>query len=241
MKLKNCILYEDNHLIILNKPAGILVQGDNTGDVPLSEEVKSYLKKEYHKPGKVFVGVIHRLDRPTSGCIVYARTSKALSRMTQIFAKRELTKTYWALASSSSLSSGGTLINYIEKKEQANKVICHTSPHGKAKRAELDYQELAKFGSTSLYEIQLKTGRKHQIRAQFGLKGAKIVGDLKYGYPLPNNDKSICLHSKSIAFVHPVSLKSIKIEASLPQSDEWLHVNNWLKKKSNFCGGITLF
>jgi 23S rRNA pseudouridine1911/1915/1917 synthase len=221
MKLESRILYEDNHLLIINKPAGVLVQGDSTGDIPISEWAKAYLKKKYNKPGNVFIGVVHRLDRPTSGCLILARTSKALSRMTKIFADRAIKKTYWAIVSPPPYKNKDSLIHYIEKREDVNKVVCSRSPAPKAKEAILDYRKIKIVGSQAVIEIELKTGRKHQIRAQFSSIGSKIVGDLKYGYPYANDDKSICLHCRSVGFTHPVSKKYLEIRAPIPQISEW--------------------
>ena len=221
MKLESRILYEDNHLLIINKPAGMLVQGDSTGDIPISEWAKAYLKKKYNKPGNVFIGVVHRLDRPTSGCLILARTSKALSRMTKIFAERAIRKTYWAIVSPPPYKNKDSLIHYIEKRENVNKVVCSRAPAPKAKEAVLDYRKIKIVGSQAVIEIELKTGRKHQIRAQFSSTGSKIVGDLKYGYPYANDDKSICLHCRSVGFTHPVSKKYLEIRAPIPQISEW--------------------
>ncbi len=221
MNIGEYILYEDNHLIIVNKPAGLLVQGDDTGDAPLSELTKKYIKEKYHKPGNVFTGVIHRLDRPTSGCIVLARTSKALSRMTRLFADRSIKKTYWAVVSPLLNRKRDTLIHHIEKREDKNKVICSQVSNFRTKEAELSYKTLKTIGTQAIVEIELKTGRKHQIRAQMSAIGSIVVGDLKYGYPYPNDDKSICLHSRSLAFIHPVSQNYMEIKAPLPKIREW--------------------
>ena len=215
------ILYEDNHIIIINKPSGLLVQGDATGDVPLLELLKAYLKKKYNKPGKVFLGTIHRLDRPASGCIVYAKTSKALTRMTQLFAKREIKKEYLALTAKANIPSEGTLINYIAKQTSKNKVVCLDKQTPESKKAELKFEVMVKFSDSLLLRVDLKTGRKHQIRVQLSKMGCPIAGDLKYGFDKPNSDKSICLHCLSLDFIHPVSQNSIKVISPLPAIKEW--------------------
>ena len=231
--LDELLLYEDNHLIAFNKPAGLLVQGDQTRDKPLVELCKEYLKIKYSKPGNVFSGVIHRLDRPTSGCIVLAKTSKALSRMTRMFAERKVDKKYLAISSRSKYANSGTLINFIEKLDSKNKVVCYQRPKKNAKRAELDYEVLEHFGNTSLIKVLLKTGRKHQIRSQLSKIGANIVGDLKYGYEFPNQDKSICLHCSSLEFNHPVTKDSIRLECMPPFIPEWQDANQWIESNGN--------
>jgi len=215
------VLYEDNHIIVCNKPAGMLVQGDSTGDIPLLEHLKTYIKKKYNKPGNVFLGTVHRLDRPTSGCIVFAKTSKALSRLTQMFAKREIEKIYWALTSKTNIPTNGALVHFIEKNASKNIVLCHNSETKTSKRAELEYKIIRKLRSSLFIEVNLKTGRKHQIRAQLSKIKCPIVGDLKYGFDKPNRDKSICLHCRSLSFIHPVSKKSIEVKAKLPEIPEW--------------------
>lgn len=232
MNFDQFVLHEDNHLLVINKPAGLLVQGDKTGDNPISELAKDYLKEKFNKPGNVFIGVPHRLDRPTSGCLVLTRTSKALSRMTKIFADREIVKEYWALVSPPPKNNEANLIHYIEKNESKNKVICYSHPTNKSKHAELSYKVLNRTGTEALLSINLKTGRKHQIRAQLSKTGIKIVGDLKYGYSLPNSDKSICLHCRSLSFTHPVSKEVLKIVSPLPEISEWNLGHQYLEKQS---------
>jgi len=221
MKSACDILYEDNHIIVCNKPAGMLVQGDRTGDIPLSEHLKIYIKKKYNKPGNVFLGTVHRLDRPTSGCIVFAKTSKALTRLTQMFAKREVEKIYWTLTRKTNIPITGKLVHFIEKNTVKNEVLCHNKETKTSKRAELDYIIIRKLQTSLFIEVNLKTGRKHQIRAQLSKIKCPIVGDLKYGFDKPNRDKSICLHCRSLSFIHPVSKKTIQVTANLPHIPEW--------------------
>jgi len=230
--LEKQLLYEDNHIIIFNKSAGLLVQGDATQDTPLVDLCKSYLKEKYNKPGNVFCGVVHRLDRPTSGCIILAKTSKGLSRMSKLFKDRSIKKVYWALTSHKKIPPEGTLTHYIEKYSDKNKVKCHTHERDGAKKAILNYQVIADFGDKLLFEIDLKTGRKHQIRAQLKTLQCSIVGDLKYGYAMPNLDKSICLHCRSMIFIHPVSKEQIRVECLPPDIAEWNEVKYWAKNAS---------
>ncbi|MBS1952323.1 MAG: RNA pseudouridylate synthase, group 1 [Cytophagales bacterium] len=215
------VLYEDNHLLAINKQAGELVQGDETGDVPLVERCKHYLKKKYHKPGDVFLGVVHRLDRPVSGVVIFARTTKALERMNTLFRERETKKTYWAIVRHKPAKECGTLIHWIIKNEKTNKVTAYTKENKEGQRSELSYQLLKEKDGFFLLEINPVTGRPHQIRVQLASLGCPIVGDLKYGYPQPNQDKSICLHARQLQFVHPVKKEKILIEALLPTNEYW--------------------
>ncbi|MBO4403034.1 MAG: RluA family pseudouridine synthase [Bacteroidales bacterium] len=215
------ILYEDNHLIAINKRNGELVQGDKTGDEALNERVKAYLKEKYQKPGNVFCGVIHRIDRPVSGIVLFAKTSKALSRMNQMVKERNIVKTYWAIVQNQPPQTDGTLIHYLRKIEAKN--YSETALHEKKGflRAELDYRVLAHSDHYNLLEIKLKTGRHHQIRAQLSAIGCPIKGDLKYGAPRSNPDGSISLHVKELIFQHPVSKQELHLSAPLPEETLW--------------------
>ncbi len=218
------IIYEDNHLIAINKSAGALVQGDETGDRPLSEEVKRYIKDRYKKPGEVFLGVIHRLDRPVSGVVVFARTSKALERMNKLFQDRKIEKTYWAITALRPEPLSGHLKHFILKDSTKNisKAYDRLSNRAKdAKESLLDYDTIAQIGTHTLLEVRLLTGRPHQIRVQLAKIGCSIRGDLKYGFPTANEDASICLHCRKLAFEHPVTKKRIEITADVPDNQYW--------------------
>src|SRR5210317_732158 len=197
------ILFEDNHIIIVNKRPGDIVQGDKTGDIPLSELVKQYIAKKYEKPGAVYLGVVHRLDRPTSGIVVFARTSKALSRMNKIFADRKATKTYWAVVKNTPAKESDTLIHYLKRNTKQNKSYAYNKEIPDSKKAILHYTVVKKLDNYSLLEIDLETGRHHQIRSQLTAIGSPIKGDLKYGSDRSNKDGSIHLHSRKIEFIHP--------------------------------------
>lgn len=214
------ILFEDNHLIVVNKNAGELVQGDFTGDKPLLELLRDYIKVKYEKPGNVFLGLVHRLDRPTSGVVIFAKTSKALARMNSIFEKREVDKTYWALVREQPPKKQDRLVNYLKKDQKKNKSFSYSNDKNGAKKAVLSYEVLGRSESYHLLEIKLETGRHHQIRAQLAEIGCPIKGDLKYGFPRSNKDASISLHARNISFIHPVSKEAINIEAPLPNSDK---------------------
>lgn len=215
------VVYEDNHLIIVNKAAGEIVQGDKTGDKPLSEMVKDYLREKYGKPGNVFCGVIHRLDRPVSGLVVFAKTSKALARMNAMFQNREVEKTYWAITRQTPPKESDTLVHYITSTERNNKSYASVEPRQGALKAVLDYRLLARTGYYSLLEVQLHTGRKHQIRVQLSAMGCPIRGDLKYGAHRSNPDGSISLQSHRLKFVHPVSKKIVDVVAPVPKETLW--------------------
>lgn len=215
------VVYEDNHIIIVNKTASEIVQGDKTGDVPLSETVKQYLKEKYHKPGNVFIGVTHRLDRPVSGLVVFAKTSKALSRLNEMFKNSEVKKTYWAIVKQTPAETEGELVNYLVRNEKQNKSYAYDIEKPGSKKAILHYRLIARSDNYSLLEVDLKTGRHHQIRCQLAKMGCPIKGDLKYGFPRSNPDGSICLHARRVRFVHPVSKELIDVVAPVPSDNLW--------------------
>ncbi|TWV09897.1 RNA pseudouridine synthase [Bacteroidaceae bacterium HV4-6-C5C] len=215
------VVYEDNHIIIVNKTASEIVQGDKTGDIPLSETVKQYLKEKYNKPGNVFVGVAHRLDRPVSGLVVFAKTSKALSRLNEMFKNSEVKKTYWAIIKTPPKEIEGELINYLVRNDRQNKSYAHDQEVSNSKKAILHYRLIGKSENYYLLEIDLKTGRHHQIRCQLAKMGCPIKGDLKYGFPRSNPDGSICLHARYVRFVHPVSKEQIEVAAPVPEGNLW--------------------
>ena len=215
------ILHEDNHLIIINKRVGDLVQGDKTGDKPLSEIVKEYIKEKYNKPGEVFLGVVHRLDRPTSGIVVFARTSKALTRMNELFSNRETRKTYWAVVKNKPLKSEDTLVHFIKRNEKNNTSKAHLKEVPDSKSAVLDYTIIKSLDNYFALEINLHTGRHHQIRAQLSAIGCPIKGDLKYGFDRSNSDGGIHLHARKLVFNHPVSKENLTILAATPDDLIW--------------------
>ena len=203
------VVYEDNHIIVVAKESGEIVQGDKTGDTPLSETVKQYIKEAYAKPGDVFLGVVHRLDRPVSGLVMFARTSKALARLDKMFAEGQVHKTYWAITKNCPAELQGTLVHWLVRNEQQNKSYAYDREVPHSKRAELDYRVIGRSDNYFLLEVNLKTGRHHQIRCQLAKMGCPIKGDLKYGAKRSNPDGSICLQAHSMQFVHPVSKKEI--------------------------------
>ena len=215
------VVYEDNHVIIVHKESGEIVQGDKTGDKPLSETVKDYIRDKYHKPGNVFLGVVHRLDRPVAGLVVFARTSKALSRLNDMFRNGEVHKTYWAITRNKPAEDEGTLVNWIVRNEKQNKSYVYDKEVPEAKRAELKYRVIAYTENYHLLEVHLLTGRHHQIRCQLAHMDCAIKGDLKYGAPRSNPDGSISLLSREVAFIHPVSKKEIKAESLIPDDRLW--------------------
>lgn len=215
------VLYEDNHIIIVNKTASEIVQGDKTGDTPLSEIVKQYLKEKYQKPGNVFIGVTHRLDRPVSGLVVFAKTSKALGRLNEMFRVGEVKKTYWAIVKNMPPEPEGELVHYLVRNEKQNKSYAYDSEKPGSKKAILHYRLIGRSDNYCLLEVDLKTGRHHQIRCQLAKMGCPIRGDLKYGFPRSNPDGSICLHARRVRFVHPVSKELIEVVASVPDSNLW--------------------
>ena len=215
------VVYEDNHIIIVNKRASEIVQGDKTGDTPLSETVKLYLKEKYHKPGNVFLGVTHRLDRPVSGLVVFAKTSKALARINEQFRNGEVHKTYWAIVKNRPPHDEGELVGWLVKNERQNKSYAYDREVPGAKKAVLRYRLIAASQQYFLLEVRLLTGRHHQIRCQLAHMGCPIKGDLKYGAARSNPDGSICLHSRSVCLVHPVSKETIEVVAPVPDGVLW--------------------
>ena len=215
------VVYEDNHLIIVNKTASEIVQGDKTGDTPLSETVKQYIKEKYAKPGNVFLGVVHRLDRPVSGLVVFAKTSKALARLNEMFRNSEVKKTYWAIVKQRPPQDEGELVNYLVRNEKQNKSYAYDKEVKNSKKAVLHYRLIGNSQNYFLLEVDLKTGRHHQIRCQLAKMGCPIKGDLKYGFARSNSDGSICLHAHRVKFVHPVSKELIDVTAPLPPGNLW--------------------
>ncbi len=215
------VLFEDNHLVIVNKKSGDIVQGDKTGDKPLSDVVKEYIKEKYNKPGEVFLGVVHRLDRPTSGIIIFARTSKALERLNKMLRERTISKTYWAVVKNTPLKEKDSLIHFLKKNPKNNKSTVFTKETDASKKAILHYSAIKKLDNYSLLEIDLETGRHHQIRAQLAYIGSPIKGDLKYGASRSNKDGSIHLHARKISFTHPVSKENISVLAPIPNETIW--------------------
>jgi 23S rRNA pseudouridine1911/1915/1917 synthase len=215
------ILHEDNHIIVVNKRVGDIVQGDKTGDKPLSEVVKEYIKEQYNKPGEVFLGVVHRLDRPTTGIVVFARTSKALTRLNELFSNRETQKTYWAVVKNKLPKSEDTLVHYLKRNEKNNTSKAHIKEIPESKKASLEYKIIKELDNYFALEINLHTGRHHQIRAQLAAIGCPIKGDLKYGFNRSNPDGGIHLHARKLVFIHPVTKETLEIIASTPKDAIW--------------------
>ncbi len=215
------IIYEDNHLLIVNKPSGMLAQGDETGDMPLAEHAKLYLKEQYNKQGNIFCGVVHRLDRPVSGLVVLAKTSKALERMNLLFQQRQVQKTYWAIVKKRPMQDEGHLTHWLLKDSAKNMVKAYAKEVAGSQKAELDFKVLREHEGHYLLEVNPITGRPHQIRVQLASLGAIIKGDLKYGFPIAAPDGRIYLHSRSIHFVHPVQKQEMYFEAALPEDRFW--------------------
>jgi 23S rRNA pseudouridine1911/1915/1917 synthase len=215
------VLFEDNHIIIVNKRAGDITQGDKTGDKPLSDVVKEYVKDKYNKPGLVFIGTVHRLDRPTSGVVIFARTSKALERLNKMLRDKVIHKTYWALVKNPPKKTSDTLINFLKKDTKKNKSFVYKKEIEGSKNAILHYIVIKKLEHYFLVEIDLETGRHHQIRTQLSYIGSAIKGDLKYGFPRSNKDGSISLHARKIKFTHPVSKEEVEITAPTPPDVIW--------------------
>lgn len=215
------VIYEDNHLIAVNKRASDIVQGDKTGDIPLSELVKKYLKEKYNKPGEVFCGVIHRLDRPVSGIVLFAKTDKSLTRMNALFRTREIVKTYWAITGNKPAEDSGLLVHWLKKNEKTNKSHATRFEVAGSLKSETEYKLLAASDRYFLLEVQPHTGRHHQIRVQLASMGCVIKGDLKYGAPRSNKDASICLHARKLEFIHPVKKEPVTIIAEVPDDPLW--------------------
>ena len=215
------ILHEDNHIIVVNKRVGDIVQGDKTGDKPLSEVVKEYIKNKYNKPGEVFLGVVHRLDRPTTGIVVFARTSKALTRLNELFSKRETQKTYWAVVKNKPPKTQDNLVHFLKRNEKNNTSKAHVKEIPESKKASLDYKIIKELQNYFALEINLHTGRHHQIRAQLSAIGCPIKGDLKYGFDRSNPDGGIHLHARKLVFIHPVTKVSTEIIAPTPNEVIW--------------------
>ena len=215
------ILHEDNHIIVINKRVGDIVQGDKTGDKPLSEVVKEYIKDKYNKPGEVFLGVVHRLDRPTTGIVVFAKTSKALTRLNELFSNRETQKTYWAIVKNKPAKNEDKLIHYLKRNEKNNTSKAHLKEVPDSKLASLDYKIIKELNNYFALEINLHTGRHHQIRAQLQAIGSSIKGDLKYGFDRSNTDGGIHLHARKLSFIHPVTKENITIIAPTPTDVLW--------------------
>ena len=219
------ILFEDNHLIIVNKQSGDIIQGDKTGDTPLSEIVKEYIKEKYNKPGNVFLGVVHRLDRPTTGVVVFAKTSKALERFNKMLRDKTVNKTYWAVVKNKPTKEIDTLTGYLKKNPKNNKSTSYSSEIEGSKKATLHYKTLKSLDNYHLLEVDLETGRHHQIRCQLAAIGSPIKGDLKYGFNRSNKDASIHLHARKIEFTHPVTKETILITAPTPNEVIWQACN----------------
>ena len=215
------ILHQDNHIIVVNKRVGDIVQGDKTGDKPLSEVVKEYNKDKYEKPGEVFLGVVHRLDRPTTGIVVFARTSKALTRLNELFSNRETQKTYWAVVKNKPPKTADTLVHFMKRNEKNNTSKAHSKEVPDSKMAKLDYKIICELDSYFVLEINLHTGRHHQIRAQLAAIGCPIKGDLKYGFDRSNPDGGIHLHARKLVLTHPVSKENLEIVAPTPNNVIW--------------------
>ena len=215
------ILFEDNHIIVINKMPSQIVQGDKTGDRPLSDLVKDYIKVKYKKSGDVFLGVVHRLDRPVSGAVIFARTSKSLTRLNALIKNREIRKTYWAVVKNKPPKESDNLVNFLRRDEARNKSFITGENNQNAQRASLSYTLVGSSDNYCLLQIDLQTGRHHQIRAQLAAIGCPIKGDLKYGYPRSNSDGSIHLHARKLNFIHPVTLNPVSILASAPADPVW--------------------
>ena len=215
------VLHEDNHVIVVNKRSSDIVQGDKTGDVTMPDLIKEFLRVKYDKPGNIFCGVVHRLDRPTSGAVVFAKTSKALSRLNEQFREQDTKKTYWAIVEKAPKNKTGTLTNYLLKNEKQNKSYIHENDSKGAKKATLNYKQIAESDRYFLLEVDLETGRHHQIRVQLANIGCIIKGDLKYGAKRSNPDGSIHLHARGLDFIHPTTKEMIRIVAPVPDDNLW--------------------
>ena len=215
------IIYEDNHLLAYNKQVGDIVQGDKTGDMPLPEYIKAYIKERDNKPGNVFLGVTHRIDRPTTGVVIFAKTSKGLERMNELFRDGGVDKTYWAIVKNAPQKEEDLLVHHLSRNEKQNKSYAYDAPKASTKEAKLRYRIISKSDNYSLVEVELLTGRHHQIRAQLSKIGSPIKGDLKYGFPRSNPDGGICLHARKVEFIHPVQKEKVTIVAPVPNDPLW--------------------
>ncbi len=215
------VLHEDNHVIIVNKRVGDIVQGDKTGDKPLSEVVKSYIKEKYNKPGNVYLGVVHRLDRPTSGIVLFSKTSKALPRLNKLFQQKDAKKTYWAVVKNRPPKDKDILVHYLKRNPKQNKSFAHKNEVPDSKKAILEYRILKELNNYFLLEIDLQTGRHHQIRSQLSAIGCPIKGDLKYGFDRSNKDAGIHLHARKLEFIHPVKNEPLNVIADVPDEPLW--------------------
>nr|WP_044404448.1 RluA family pseudouridine synthase [Lacinutrix sp. Hel_I_90] len=215
------VIYEDNHIIVVNKRAGDIVQGDKTGDKPLSDVVKEYIAEKYNKPGNVYLGTVHRLDRPTTGLVIFSKTSKALPRLNKLFVSKDISKTYWALVKNEPEKTSDTLIHWLRKNPKNNKSTAYSKEVPESKKAILHYKTLKALDNYYVLEVNLETGRHHQIRSQLSSIGCPIKGDLKYGFDRSNKDASISLHARNIQFIHPVSNEALNITAPLPKDPIW--------------------
>lgn len=221
MDFKKLILFEDNHLLIVNKPGGMLVQGDETGDLSLVDHAKAYVKEKYNKPGLVFMGLVHRIDRPVSGVVMLTKTSKALERMTKAFRERAIEKIYWAVVTRRPPKEEATLLHWLEKDSKKNIVTAYNKAKGNAQRSELSFRIIKDMKENCLLEVRPITGRPHQIRAQLSKMGCPIKGDIKYGHQFANDDACINLHARQLIFTHPVSKQTMSVEAPLPITSYW--------------------
>ncbi|MDH8702161.1 23S rRNA pseudouridine1911/1915/1917 synthase [Dysgonomonadaceae bacterium PH5-43] len=228
------VIYEDNHIIAVSKTSSEIVQGDKTGDVPLSEIVKQWIKEKYNKPGNVFIGVTHRLDRPVSGLVIFSKTSKALPRLNNMFRDGEMKKTYWAIVKDKPPKEKDELIHYLVRNEKQNKSYAYDTEKPNSKKAILSYRQIAKSENYYLLEVDLKTGRHHQIRCQLAKIGCPIKGDLKYGFPRSNNDGGISLHSRKAQFIHPVSKNDITITAPTPNDKLWKEFETKIEQQNKY-------
>jgi 23S rRNA pseudouridine1911/1915/1917 synthase len=224
--ISQSVLFEDNHLLVLNKRAGDIVQGDITGKEPLLEKAKAYIKVKYNKPGSVFLGLPHRLDQPVSGAVIFARTSKSLARLNQMLQDREVTKIYWAVVKNQPPANEAHLVHHMSRNRQKNKSYAFASPRKDSQKAELKYKLIASSQHYHLLEVELLTGRHHQIRSQLSVTGCPIKGDLKYGAPRANEDASIHLHARKLVFTHPVSNETLHIIAPVPKDPLWEYFEN---------------
>jgi 23S rRNA pseudouridine1911/1915/1917 synthase len=228
----NNILFEDNHLIIFNKQSSQIVQGDKTGDLPLSDLIKEFIKVRDHKPGNVFLGVVHRIDRPVSGVVIFAKTSKALRRLDEMIRNGQIHKTYWAIVKNQPPEISGHLTHYLKKNEEKNKSFAYEKEVTGSRKAELTYRLIGRSQNYYLLEVNLLTGRHHQIRSQLSKIGCPIKGDLKYGFGRSNPDGSICLHARQVEFIHPVSKEEINVIADPPENKLWASLMSPLEAKS---------